>query len=259
MAMLGQSRPVCYDAGVTSTGTSRLIVGFLILISCSAVAAQETDPSQAEGVVADWIRLNETPERLTHENRTELTVLARDIRSGSMQRARSAIARIEAIAEERREIVPELTDLLVFVVADPFVEERRGQGAGALSPLIRIRALDLLGDMGGRSARNGMLITLRQERDPTVVRAALNALAKMAPEPTPDVIRGLAGVLRKPDLRDHPGVVSAALRAVRRIDRAPYSIQDPELFLAIMEIGRGPFPRSVRAEAYDVLDQLRRR
>lgn len=242
--------------------SSLTIAGILTCLSVGTGFSQDASAPRVprnDDVVAEWIRLNETPERLTHENRTELTVLARDIRSGNAMRARSAVDRIGRLTDDRREIAPELTDLLVFVVARPFLEQSRSRGAGNVSPLLRIRALELLGNMGGQRARTSLLLTVQRESDSAVVRAALSSLKELSPEPTAEVSRALTQVLQRHRSAGNPEVVSAVLRAVAALDRAPYTIKDPALFTAIMQVAQGPFPRNVRSQAYQVLDDLRRR
>ncbi len=222
-------------------------------------AAESSSGEEDTGaVVADWIRLNETPQRLSHQNRTELTVLSRDIQSTDLRRQRDAIERITRLYESRREISPELTDLLVLAAVSPYTEVRVSAGASALSPDVRIEALELLGDVGGTRALNAIMLVLRREEDPAVVEAALQSLGGLRPQPTDEITAALTHLLTQRRLRLDAGVASAALRTVRALGRPPYAITDPDLFQAILGIAQGPYPRWIRENAYDLVDELRK-
>lgn len=224
----------------------------------SASTESSAGGAEAVGVVADWIRLNETPQRLSHQNRTELTVLSRDIQSTDLRRQRAAIARIAGLYESRREISPELTDLLVLAAVSPFTEVRRAAGSSSLSPDVRIESLELLGNVGGTRALDAVMLVLRREEDPAVVEAALHSLERLRPQPTSEITAALTHLLTQRQLRLDVGVAAAALRTVRVLGRPPYAITDPDLFQAILVIAQGPYPRWIREQAYDLVDELRK-
>ncbi|MFP4484264.1 MAG: hypothetical protein ACLFO1_05370 [Spirochaetaceae bacterium] len=222
----------------------------------SPEASSEEDAGAA--VVADWIRLNETPERLSHQNRAELTVLSRDIQSSDPRRRRDALRRIARLYGDRREISPELTDLLVLVAVRPFVEVNMSAGSSVLSPDVRIQALQVLGEVGGTKSLSAIELVLRLEEDPAVVESALHSLQKMKAQPTEEITAGLTHLLSRRQLSLDEGVASAALETVRVLGRPPYAITDPDLFQAILGVAQGPYPRRIRQDAYDLVDELRK-
>jgi hypothetical protein len=229
----------------------------LLAIVDTGAIAQSADASGSP-VVAEWIRLNETPARLSHENRTELTVLTREVQSPQAELQRNAINRIHALYDARREISPELVDLLVFAVVRPFTTQHVPVGAATLYPDVRVQALEVLGGIGGDRAINAVLLVLQQERESAVVTEALRALAEIRPPPDERLTTTLAHVITQRDVRSDPRVVAAALRTVRAIGSPPYAITDPDLYRSLLEVAQGPYPRWLRVEAYDLVDELRK-
>lgn len=208
-------------------------------------------------IVAEWIRLNEVPERLTHQNRAELGILYRDLQAPEPARQEAAVRRIERLYRERRELSPELTDLLVFAVVGPFTTQRVGAAPALPGPVARISALELLGDVGGVRARRGVLETLRHERDTAVLSAAVVSLGSMRPPPSTEITGLLTGLLEGRSARREPQLVRAILETTRILGQPPYAISDPDLYRAILAIAQGPYPRSLREHAYELVDELR--
>ncbi len=245
-------------------GRNLAVIGFACLLfigvdaRLGAQAGAQASDSTESPVVAEWIRLNETPARLSHENRTELTVLTRELQSPQAELQRDAISRIHDLYEARREISPELVDLLVFAIARPFTIQNVPVGAATLYPDVRVQALNVLGGIGGDRALHGVLLVLRRERESVVVTEALYALRKMRPPPNESITTTLAHLLTQGEVRSDPRVVAAALHVVRALGAPPYAITDPELYRAILEIAQGPYPRWLRVQAYDLVDELRK-
>jgi len=140
-------------------------------------------------------------------------------------------------------------------------------------PLVRARAMELLGRVGGPEALSLVLSGCRTDPSPDVRAAAVTALAEIDPQPSEADIVALRTVLIDNARKwNDERLAYAALRTLqtfyansRRPEapgiRGPLSVApqltDPELFRAVAAVAFGPYSQQVRDLAKAVLNAIR--
>ena len=140
-------------------------------------------------------------------------------------------------------------------------------------PLVRARAMQLLGRIGGAEALTIVLSGCRTDPSPDVRAAAVTALAAIDPRPSEMDVAAVRTVLMD-NLRNwnNERLAYSALRTLqifylnsRRPEapgmRSPLTVSpqlnDPELFRAIADVAFGPYSQQVRDLAQAVLNAIR--
>lgn len=253
-----------------------LTVAFLACIAPLAAWAQAPDApggagdSPGEPTVepadesdgADWIRLESAQNGRTHAERTEVHILHARATSPDRTMQMQALARVRSLVEanDPASRFPEVTEIISILVLEPYRVGRSGghpaePSSGTGNPDVRIRALELLGQIGGPQAYAVVVESLRVERDPAVRAAALRVLPRLGVRPEAELPDILARTMRRGS--GDPSSLQSALGAVRAL-HARYGFMDtPELFTAVIDVAQGPYTATLRREAFEVLEMLR--
>lgn len=239
----------------------------LRLLAAACMPAQddgaESSKPGASGGGADWIRLESAQTGRTPAEQTEVHVIYAQATSENRDAQLRALRRIRELVEENDPVsrFPEVTEIISLLVLEPYRVSRRG-GAEAdpaavphAAPAVRTEAIALLGRTGGDEAYRVLLELLRRERDPTVLAAALRTLARLEQRPGPELPGALAAVLGRS--RGDPAPLRAGLAAIRSLHARYGFLDTPELFTAVIDVAQGPYQRSLRAEAFEVVELLR--
>ncbi|HUX13411.1 MAG TPA: HEAT repeat domain-containing protein [Spirochaetia bacterium] len=165
---------------------------------------------------------------------------------------------------------------LLVNLATEGTDRQLRSGSGTLAndyPVIRIRAVQLLGSIGGSTAREAVFRVCASDPSPDVRTAAVSALPALVESPTANVMTLLRGVLQSNNtlwLSDRLAlstldVVAMLYRAARQPEspgiRDPMYVapilQDPALAQAIADVAMGSYNSAVRRRAVEVLDMIR--
>lgn len=225
-------------------------------------AGEPAEPGPSGGG-ADWIRLESAQAGRTPAEQTEVHVIYAQATSPDRGAQLRAVRRIRELVEKNDPVsrFPEVSEIISLLVLEPYRVSRRG-GTGAdpadasgSDTMVRVEAVSLLGRIGGNAAYGVVLELLRRERDPTVRAAALRTLPRIDERPGDELPGVLAEVIR----RSHgdPATIRVALSSIRSLHMRYGFLDTPELFTAVIDVAQGPYPRSVRTEAFEVVELLR--
>ncbi|MFP4011046.1 MAG: HEAT repeat domain-containing protein [Spirochaetaceae bacterium] len=209
----------------------------------------------------DWIRLESALSGRSPQEQAEVHIILTQATSSTRSMQSTALRRIEQLVEKNDPVsrFPEITEIISLLVLEPYRVSRSGLsrngGSGGTYPDIRVRATQLLGRIGGREAYTVLVELMRLETDGSVRIAALHALPRVDVRPEPTLPGVLARIIRR--ARDDPPTLRAALGTVRALHSRYGFLDTPELFTAVIDVAQGPYPRSLRTEAFEVVDLLR--
>ncbi|MFW5827730.1 MAG: HEAT repeat domain-containing protein [Alkalispirochaeta sp.] len=127
-------------------------------------------------------------------------------------------------------------------------------------PMVRTQAVRILGEVGTAAAREKLQQSVLHDPEPIVRAQALLSLGRIAHDPdgnaTQIIARRLAREHYTPDQFD-PGVIDAALRALRAIVGTPDNVIDPAIREMLIEIaGDGRYSQDFRTRALEVLGMM---
>jgi hypothetical protein len=225
----------------------------------------ESGPPEDNGAAedgADWIRLESARAGRSRQEQTEVHIILARALSPNRSMQIQALGRIRELIEANEPVsrFPEVTEIISLMALAPHRLQRSGAKAppadGIPDAGVRLEAVELLARIGGPQAYEVLVEVLSVEEDAAVRRAAVTALPALGVRPAEELPAVLARVLA--DSYGDPESVLAVLRTVDRL-HARYGFMDrPVLFIEIMDVAQGPYPRRVRAEAFELVETLRR-
>lgn len=232
----------------------------LFLASAGTPAADEPD----------WVPLAPPLVEPTHERRVELHTLRAGVRSPWTEHKLSAVGRIEEL-HRRGDLDPldrEIMDILHYAATEG-VRHTIVEGGRRIDdfPHVRVRAVRVLGHVGGPYARSTALEVIRYDHEPLVLGEASTALARMRAEADRELTAYLTGLverIRRAAIGQPTGAMVderlalTVLEAVEELDRQSWGVQDPALFRAIVALAQAPVSPRVQRKAFDLLEILRR-
>jgi hypothetical protein len=242
----------------------------LVPVVVTPQAGEEGGASGANGAAengvaedgADWIRLESARAGRSRQEQTEVHIILARALSPDRSMQLQSLGRIRELIEANDPVsrFPEVTEIISLVALAP----HRLQRSGAVAPPadgipdagVRLEAVELLGRIGGPQAYDVLVEVLTVEEDAAVRRAAVSALPGLGVRPGDELPGVLARVLE--ESHGDPRSVLAVLHAVDRL-HGRYGFMDrPVLFIEVMEVAQGPYPRRVRTEAFELVETLRR-
>ena len=256
----------------------KLIAGGLVvlwLFSAAALAAQQTgerphwvspdaqlSPDREDERDPDWLPVQPRDPDPGHERRVEVHSLRHGVQSISLDNKLSAIRRIEEL-HHRGEFQPwdrDIMAVLHYAATEGVTYRISDPGRPAPSyPLARMRAVQLLGTVGGPYARSTVLEVIRWDDESVVLSEAASALARMRAETDDELITHLTGLIERMRRTTHDERLAwSILNAVQELDRHSWGMQDPALFRAILTLAQAPYSLRVQRRAIEVIDLLRR-
>ena len=128
-------------------------------------------------------------------------------------------------------------------------------------PDVRRMAANLLGEVGGERAKVALMSVVAEDNEPMVLAEAVYALGVIGMNDNNEVTAQIVRMLQFQNARTLPdnNLAYAALLSLEKIAGATGGIRDPEVVNVLLDVAGGPYIRSVRLKAIDVIYALRGR
>jgi hypothetical protein len=125
-------------------------------------------------------------------------------------------------------------------------------------PIVRKEACELLGRVGGETAKESLLTVLRQENEPMVMSEAVYALGKIGLNDDGQVANLLAEQLSNQTVvAPDDNFAFATLLAFEKLAEANNGIRSPAVYSVLVEVAQGNYIDEVQEKALQVMDKLR--
>ena len=215
-----------------------------ILSSRDSAASAANASSAAEPYL-----LGSFPRGAWNGNADYATLRAR-IDSQSSQDRQDVIDEIARRVQDHRlrTAVPYLSELLARVAAAPFIE-----GGRAVSPLLRARAVTLLGTIGTTAARSFLLKLVARETDSTVLASEIMSLGRFGGDADGSVRDALMSIVASQDPdRPDASVGRAIVYCLRSILRVEGTLDGTDLRIVDGLLSKS-YPGALKAEMVKLL------
>ena len=125
-------------------------------------------------------------------------------------------------------------------------------------PEVRRRACELLGKMGGESAKDTLINVLIADDEPMVLSEAVYALGEMGAENTNNQITQAISfsILNQDILTPDQNFAYAALLSIEKLAEQNGGLNDPSIYRALIRMSQGNYIRTVQQKAQEVMRQL---
>jgi HEAT repeat protein len=125
-------------------------------------------------------------------------------------------------------------------------------------PEVRRRAANLLGKVGGETAKDTLLDVIDNDNEPMVLAEAAYALGEIGINNDDQVALVLADMITQQSVvAPDDNLAFAVLLAFEKIAEANEGLNNPDVFNAIIQIAQGNYIREVRRKALDVMNKMR--
>ncbi len=126
-------------------------------------------------------------------------------------------------------------------------------------PMVRKKAANILGQIGGETAKNTLLDVLESDTEPMVKSEAVYALGQIGLNEDEEVSRVIAyEIMNQNVVAPDDNFAFAVMLAFEKLAEANGGIKEPAVYLALIQISQGNYIRAVREKALEVMDSLRR-
>jgi len=126
-------------------------------------------------------------------------------------------------------------------------------------PMVRKKAANILGQIGGETAKNTLLDVLESDTEPMVKSEAVYALGQIGLNEDEEVSRVIAyEIMNQNVVAPDDNFAFAVMLAFEKLAEANGGIKEPAVYLALIQISQGNYIRAVREKALEVMDNLRR-
>jgi HEAT repeat protein len=125
-------------------------------------------------------------------------------------------------------------------------------------PEVRRKAANLLGKVGGDTAKTTLLDVIDKDNEPMVLAEAAYGLGEIGINDNDEVALVLADRISEQSIvAPDDNLAFAVLLAFEKIAEANGGLNNPDVFNAIIQIAQGNYIREVRRKALDVMNKLR--
>ncbi len=126
-------------------------------------------------------------------------------------------------------------------------------------PEVRRRAANLLGRVGTEEAKDALVRVLLIDDEPMVKAEAAYALGNLGMNPNNQVVKAIefAYNMEDPTNPDQNFGYAISLAIEKLAQKTPGGIKDPDAYRLLVKIAQGPYLRTVKAKALQVLDEIR--
>ncbi|MFP4562497.1 MAG: HEAT repeat domain-containing protein [Spirochaetia bacterium] len=125
-------------------------------------------------------------------------------------------------------------------------------------PMVRKQACNILGQIGGETAKDILLDSLGDEEEPMVMAEAAYALGETGLDENGEVSRALAFELISQNVTaPDDNFAFAVMLAYEKLAAANNGIREPSVYLSLIQVAEGNYIKPVRDKALEVMDSLR--
>ena len=125
-------------------------------------------------------------------------------------------------------------------------------------PMVRKKAANILGQIGGETAKNTLLDVLETDNEPMVKSEAVYALGQIGLNEDEEVARTIAyEIMNQSVVAPDDNFAFAVMLAFEKLAEANSGIKEPSVYLALIQISQGNYIKAVREKALEVMDNLR--
>ena len=238
-----------------------------VMILCVAVvfgtyAQAKTSGTQASGQAASKDKAGTVSiEELYLSQEVEVQVLRTQALSNSRETKIMALQNIRQMVEDKRVTADnaEVVTLLQAMAGEGVFRITRSDGAVAnYFPDVRREAVELLGKVGGKDAKNTLLKVALEDKEPMVLAEAVYAMGRMATGDDKDMLQYLTKVMMRNNSRVAPdnNLAFSCLLTIEKMASKFKGIADPELIGALLDTASGVYLKDVRMKAIQVISAL---
>ncbi len=125
-------------------------------------------------------------------------------------------------------------------------------------PMVRKKAANILGQIGGEFAINTLMDVLSGDNEPMVKAEAAYALGQIGLNENEEVVRVLAfEIMNQNYSAPDDNFAFAVMLAYEKLAEANNGLWEPTVYLSLIQIANGNYIRTVREKAFEVMDKLR--
>lgn len=126
-------------------------------------------------------------------------------------------------------------------------------------PEVRRRSANLLGRLGGESAKNALISVLIIDDEPVVKAEAAYALGIVGLNESNEVVKAILFTLERedPSMPDN-NLGYAICLALEKIAQKNKGIREPDAYRALVRIAQGPYIKTVKQKALQTLEELKK-
>jgi hypothetical protein len=200
------------------------------------------------------------PESSLDEDPVQLQVYDFYARSADKNMKIQAVEGMEQLAREGKitEEDQNSLSLLEFLATEGVSSRVRGTENSRYFPESRRVACRVLGEIGGHTAETILLEVIRKDTDVTVLAEAVYSLAGITDVPGEETAAAFTRLMNTNTmLWQDNNLAFALIGAVEKIAVKNGGFTDIPLFLALLEIPKGPFSRNVRLKAVETAKLLK--
>ena len=207
---------------------------------------------------------DETAERTIEElylQNAEMSVIRQQAVTVDREMKLLALDNMEQLIEEGK-VTEDSADalyLLDYLAMEGIAREVRVNGRLInYFPEVRRRSANLLGKVGGETAKDTLLDVIDNDNEPMVLAEAAYALGEIGINNDDQVALVLADMITQQSVvAPDDNLAFAVLLAFEKIAEANDGLNNPDVFNAIIQIAQGNYIREVRRKALDVMNKLR--
>lgn len=201
-----------------------------------------------------------TVEELYLEN-IELGLIRAQAMSTDRDSKLRALANLEEMIESGK-ITPESADALLLLdyLAMEGVSRQVRMNGRLINyfPMVRKKAVELLGKIKGDTAKDILLDVLGDDNEPMVKAEAAYALGLIGLNDNEEVTRALAyELMNQTSVSPDDNFAYAVMLSYEKLAEANGGIREPSVYLSLIQVSQGNYVKAVRDKALEVMDTLR--
>ncbi|MFP4382547.1 MAG: HEAT repeat domain-containing protein [Spirochaetia bacterium] len=233
----------------------KFLAGIILFHVLAVFTVQGGEPEFENDNRSGW-----KPESSLDEDPVQLQVYNFYARSADKNMKIQAAEGMERLAREGRitEEDPNSLALLEYLATEGVATRVRGAETSRYFPESRRVACRVLGEIGGETAETILLEVLRKDTDVTVLAEAVYSLGSITGVPREETAAAFTRLMNTNNLLWHDNNLAfALLGAVEKIAVNNGGFTNIPLFLALLEIPKGPFTKNVRRKAAETAKLLK--
>ncbi len=230
-------------------------ISILLLIFTVVIPVFAQDGQAAE----EDAQAERTIEELYLSQDLELQIMRSQALSNDREMKQLALRNMRAMIENGNQSQG-MYVILESLATEGVARQVRSEGAIINNfPEIRREATELLGRVGGETAKTTLITIIRDDPEPMVLAEAAYALGQIGLNPNNEVSDYLAQTLLRENARPTPdnNLAFSLILSLERLSAQNDGIADPEVLGALLEAASSPYIRAVRRRAIEAIINMR--